>query len=494
MRESTRIGRLRTGVQWLGPWLGLLLGTTAVIADSEAWDDWQVPGVRELKETSWAWCRAYVQVPDAWTRSEGLLAESVTLILEGVTDACEVYLNGELIGRAGTFPPHVQSAREEVHRLKVPPGRLQPGRYNVLTLKLYAADHRVGFLGRAPVLAGYHDECRLDGTWQIRPGEEPPVAVPVDARPARAVFDQITRATSPLRRPERLNPGRHLPPAESLARITVADDLAVDLVLSEPEIAQPLSLDFDAQGRMWVVEYRQYPFPAGLTMVSRDKYYRAAYDRVPLPPPRHTPGQDRISVHSDADGDGTFETHTVFLDGLNLVTSLELGQDGVWVLNPPYLLFYPDRNHDAVPDGEPEVHLKGFGLEDTHSLANSLTWGPDGWLYGAQGSTTSSRVEVVGQPGPAVYRDGAMIWRYHPPSRRYEVFAEGGGNAFGIELDAQGRLYSGHNGGNTRGFYYVQGGYYQKGTGGKYGPLSNPMRSACCPPCRTARCLALAMT
>ena len=68
---------------------------------------------------------------------------------------------------------------------------------------------------------------------------------------------------------------------------------------------------------------------------------------------------------------------------------------------------------------------------------------------------------------------GQLIWRYHPETRRYEVFAEGGGNAFGVEIDAKGRVYSGHNGGDTRGFHYVQGGYYQKGFD-KHGPLSNP--------------------
>jgi putative heme-binding domain-containing protein len=68
---------------------------------------------------------------------------------------------------------------------------------------------------------------------------------------------------------------------------------------------------------------------------------------------------------------------------------------------------------------------------------------------------------------------GQVIWRYHPETKRYEVFAEGGGNAFGVEFDADGRIFSGHNGGNTRGFHYVQGGYFQKGFD-KHGPLSNP--------------------
>jgi putative heme-binding domain-containing protein len=68
---------------------------------------------------------------------------------------------------------------------------------------------------------------------------------------------------------------------------------------------------------------------------------------------------------------------------------------------------------------------------------------------------------------------GQLIWRYHPPTRRFEIYAEGGGNSFGCEIDAEGRVFSGHNGGDTRGFHYVQGGYFQKGFN-KHGPLSNP--------------------
>ncbi|MBI3465177.1 MAG: c-type cytochrome, partial [Planctomycetes bacterium] len=149
------------------------------------------------------------------------------------------------------------------------------------------------------------------------------------------------------------------------------------------------------------------------------------------------------------------------------------GRGGVWVLNPPYLLFYPDRNNDDVPDGDPEVHLEGFGMEDTHSVANSLCWGPDGWLYAAQGSTVSGRIVRPGLDKQPVHSMGQLIWRYHPDTRRYEIFAEGGGNAFGVEIDSKGRVYSGHNGGDTRGFHYVQGGYSQKGFG-KHGALSNP--------------------
>lgn len=271
-----------------------------------------------------------------------------------------------------------------------------------------------------------------------------------------------------------------MPPGESARAFTVPDDLEIELVLSEPLIAQPLHLTFDERGRLWVVEYRQYPAPAGLTQVSHDKFWRSVYDRVPPPPPNHFVGKDRVSIHEDTDGDGVFDTSKVFVDGLNIATSVALGRGGVWVLNPPYLLFYPDRNRDDIPDGDPEVHLSGFGLEDTHSVANSLRWGPDGWLYACQGSTVSGNVKVEPLPhdrAPVatnmIHTLGQNIWRYHPETRRYEVFSEGGGNAFGIELDSQGRLFSGHNGGDTRGFHYVPGTYLQKGFQ-KHGELSNP--------------------
>jgi putative membrane-bound dehydrogenase-like protein len=262
-------------------------------------------------------------------------------------------------------------------------------------------------------------------------------------------------------------------PAESLRLFKVADDLKLDQVLAEPEVAQPIFVNFDERGRMWVVQYLQYPYPAGLKILSEDKFLRAVYDKVPPPPPHHFKGRDKITIHEDTDGDGVFDKHKTFVEGLNIATSCVKGRGGLWVLNPPYLLFYPDKNNDDVPDGPPEVLLEGFGLEDTHSCVNSLQWGPDGWLYACQGSTVTGHVRPYGSKDTPVHSMGQLIWRYHPETRRYEIFAEGGGNAFGLEIDSKGRIFSGHNGGDTRGFHYVQGAYLQKGFS-KHGPLSNP--------------------
>ncbi len=266
----------------------------------------------------------------------------------------------------------------------------------------------------------------------------------------------------------------------------VPSDLRLDTVLAEPEIAQPVFCNFDERGRMWVVEYRQYPDPAGLKPISKDQYYRTVYDKIPAAPPNHVRGKDRISIHEDTNGDGDYDSHKIFVDGLNIATAVERGRGGVWVLNPPYLLFYPDKDNDDVPDGDPIVHLQGFGLEDTHSCTNSLRWGPDGWLYAAQGSTVTGNIIRPSIDKKPVRSMGQLIWRYHPERKIYEIFAEGGGNAFGVEIDKAGRIFSGHNGGDTRGFHYPQGGYLRKGFT-KHGALSNPFAFGYFPHMKHAR-------
>ncbi|HQU42076.1 MAG TPA: c-type cytochrome, partial [Pirellulales bacterium] len=253
-------------------------------------------------------------------------------------------------------------------------------------------------------------------------------------------------------------------PREAAKNIQVADGLEIQLFASEPMVRQPVSMSFDHRGRLWVLQYLQYPNPNGLNATAVDEYLRTKYDRVPDPPPRGPKGNDGITILEDSDGDGRADRAKEFLRGLNLASGMALGYDGVFVAQPPYLLFYADRDHDDVPDGDPEVLLTGFGMEDAHAFANSLTWGPDGWLYGAQGSTVTAGIRGIG------FQQG--VWRYHVPSKRFELFAEGGGNTWGIDFDRHGQLFAG---GNTTEplCHHVQGAYYIKGFG-KHGPLHNP--------------------
>jgi putative heme-binding domain-containing protein len=297
---------------------------------------------------------------------------------------------------------------------------------------------------------------------------EPPRTGPAETGRTKGLEDALRNLHAPLAG------GDPLSPQESLKKLKVQDGLVVELIAHEPTVRQPLNISFDERGRMWVMNYAQYPYPAGLKIVEYDRYIRAKFDKVPPPPPHHFKGADYITIHEDVKGDGSFSKVKTFVEGLNIATASLHGRGGHWVMNPPYLLFYPDKDRDDVPDGDPVVHLSGFGLEDTHAVASSLKWGPDGWIYGAQGSTCTAKVKVeIEHETTTTDFLGQALWRYHPEKHKFEIFAEGGGNTFGVAFDEKGRLYSGTNWGNFRGLYYVQGGYYVKGWG-KHGPLTNP--------------------
>lgn len=174
-------------------------------------------------------------------------------------------------------------------------------------------------------------------------------------------------------------------PQNALAAFHFPADLSMDLVLSEPAITQPVEISFDYRGRLWVVQYNQYPYPKGLKIMSVDNWLRATFDKVPAPPPGAIKGADKITFFEDINGDGKYDKATDAITGLNIATSVTSGRGNIWVLNPPYLLAYPDPDRDGIPNGDPIVHLDGFGMQDTHAVTNSLTWGPgrlDLWVPG----------------------------------------------------------------------------------------------------------------
>jgi putative membrane-bound dehydrogenase-like protein len=228
---------------------------------------------------------------------------------------------------------------------------------------------------------------------------------------------------------------------EAAAAMTVPDGFKVEVIAAEPDVHQPIAFTIDAKGRLWVAEAHSYPVrqPEG-------------------------EGLDKILVLADEDGDGSFETRTVFAEGLNLVSGLEVGFGGVWVGAAPYLLFIPDRDGDLVPDGEPEILLDGWHYEDTHETLNAFIWGPDGWLYGCHGVFTHSRVGKPGTPDDERVPINAGVWRYHPTRHEFEVFAWGSSNPWGVDFDDKGQAFIttcviGHL------FHVIQGGRYERQAG-----------------------------
>ncbi len=113
-----------------------------------------------------------------------------------------------------------------------------------------------------------------------------------------------------------------LSPEEEHKRFKVAGGLEIKLVAAEPEVAQPLSITFDDRGRMWVLQYRQYPIPNGRKPVEVDQYLRTKYDRKPEPPPHGPTGNDRISIYEDTNGDGRADVVKNFVTDLNLASGM----------------------------------------------------------------------------------------------------------------------------------------------------------------------------
>jgi putative membrane-bound dehydrogenase-like protein len=210
-----------------------------------------------------------------------------------------------------------------------------------------------------------------------------------------------------------------LSPEDAAKAMTVPEGFKVSLFAGEPDVVQPIAMAIDDRGRLWVAEAYTYPIrqPEG-------------------------EGKDRILIFEDTDGDGHFDKRKVFIEGLNLVSGMEVGFGGVWVGASPYLLFIPDKDGDDVPDGKPEVLLDGWGYQDTHETLNSFIWGPDGWLYGCHGIFTHSRVGKPGTPDNQRVPINAGIWRYHPVRHEFEVFAHGTSNPWGVDFNDYGECFA----------------------------------------------------
>ncbi|MGV3484604.1 MAG: PVC-type heme-binding CxxCH protein, partial [Planctomycetaceae bacterium] len=235
---------------------------------------------------------------------------------------------------------------------------------------------------------------------------------------------------------------------KAAAAMKVPAGFTVTVGASEPDVKQPVAMALDDRGRVWIAEAYEYPI-------------RAKGDQ----------GRDRILIFEDTNGDATLDKKTVFAEGLNLVSGLEVGFGGVWVGAAPYLMFIPDRDGDDVPDGKPQILLDGWGYQDTHETLNTFIWGPDGWLYGCHGVFTHSRVGKPGTPDDQRTPINAGVWRYHPTKHLFEVFSHGTSNPWGVDFNDHGQAFITacvipHL------YHMVQGGRYQRQGGQHFNPYT----------------------
>jgi putative membrane-bound dehydrogenase-like protein len=209
-------------------------------------------------------------------------------------------------------------------------------------------------------------------------------------------------------------PGPALSPADAIAKMEVPEGFKVELVASEPDIVNPVAMTFDERGRAWITESLEYPRMSS------------------------GPGHDRIKILEDTDNDGTMDKFTVFAKDLNIPSGIAVGYGGVWVANSPDILFLQDTNGDGKADKR-EVVVTGFGRDDTHELPNSLTWGPDGWLYGLNGVFNRSVVTcpVTNQ----TFHFTCALFRINPRTHQFELFAEGTSNPWGVAWNSVGDAF-----------------------------------------------------
>ncbi|VTR92191.1 membrane-bound dehydrogenase domain protein : Putative membrane-bound dehydrogenase OS=Singulisphaera acidiphila (strain ATCC BAA-1392 / DSM 18658 / VKM B-2454 / MOB10) GN=Sinac_0430 PE=4 SV=1: DUF1080 [Gemmata massiliana] len=248
-----------------------------------------------------------------------------------------------------------------------------------------------------------------------------------------------------------------LKPLDAAKAMTVPDGFSVTLFAGEPDVHQPVAFCIDHRGRLWVVEAYVYP--------------RRNPAKGPILPEKDKALGDKILIFEDTDGDGKFDKRTVFMEGLNLVSGIEVGFGGVWIGAAPYFLFVPHDEKTDKPAGEPKILLDGWGYQDTHETLNSFIWGPDGWLYGCHGVFTHSRVGKPGTPDNQRAPINAGIWRYHPTKHVFEVFARGTSNPWGLDYNATGDFFIEacvipHM------WHIIQGGRYMRQAGTDFNPYT----------------------
>ena len=194
------------------------------------------------------------------------------------------------------------------------------------------------------------------------------------------------------------------PPEEAQKFMQTPAEFRVELFASEPQIIKPITFTFDERGRLWVVEAMDYPNE----MLNGN------------------PGDDRIKILEDTNGDGRADKVTVFAEHLNIPTSLTFANGGVIVAQAPHFLFLKDTNGDDKADVQ-QVLNTGWGIRDTHAGPSNLQYGPDNHIWGAVGYSGFNG-QMNGKP--MQFTQGA--YRFKPDGSEFEYMTQSTNNTWGL--------------------------------------------------------------
>jgi putative membrane-bound dehydrogenase-like protein len=210
-------------------------------------------------------------------------------------------------------------------------------------------------------------------------------------------------------------------PKEALQSMVVGPDHLVELVAHEPAVQDPVSFEWGADGTLWVVEMRDYPSGVDGRAGGMVKRLR------------------------DEDGDGFYESSSVFLNHLNCPNGIMPWRNGVLISAAPDILFAEDTNQDGKAD-RTEVLFRGFREGNQQHRMNGFELGLDNWIHGANGDSGGVVENTKGSSISISGRD----FRFRPGSGEFE--ATSGQTQFGKRRDDWGNWFGGAN--YTWGWHY----------------------------------------
>lgn len=233
-------------------------------------------------------------------------------------------------------------------------------------------------------------------------------------------------------------PGSPVEPEDALATFAVPDGFKIELVAAEPLVADPVDMEIDEYGRLYVVEMHGYPL---------DKS-----------------GSGNVVLLSDVNGDGKMDKRTVFAKGLTLPTGVMRWKRGILVTDAPNVLYFEDTDNDGAADVMDTV-LTGFSLSNPQHNMNNPIYGIDNWIYVAHEGVTQTRKyqEEFGDEGSAIIfpsrpgspglpknANGRSI-RFRPEEGQIELTASR--CQFGHTFDAWGNWFGCNN--SNQGYHEV---------------------------------------
>lgn len=214
-------------------------------------------------------------------------------------------------------------------------------------------------------------------------------------------------------------------PADALSTFQVIDGFEMQQIASEPLVTDPVAMSFDADGRLFVAEMRDYS--------EQDKESLGA-----------------IRTLIDTNSDGLFDKSFIFAEGLSWPTAIICANDGIFVGAAPNLYFLKDTDGDMKADVK-ELVFTGFGRQNVQGLINSFHWGPDNRIYGSA-STVGGSITTPTFPDRKALECRGRDFSFDP--KTWELRAETGGGQHGMSFDDWGHRFVSANSDHAQAIVY----------------------------------------